>query len=93
MENCRNFLDEIALHSNVVSPSDWRKVSSTLIQNNGGYVGNGILFVTIKGLLRKYKGDIHSIVKSIYSIHNANEFIQWNSYLSSEKVFLFLPQM
>ncbi len=38
MDNCKNFMDEIATHSNVISANDWRKVSLALIRRNGGLV-------------------------------------------------------
>jgi hypothetical protein len=44
-------MDEIAMNSNVISPNDWRKVSLSLIRNNGGQVREILLiFLTkIKG--------------------------------------------
>lgn len=37
-ENCRKFMNEIAKHSNIISPRDWRKVSLSLLRNTGGHV-------------------------------------------------------
>lgn len=39
-ENCRIFMEELARNNNVHKTSDWRKVSSSLIKNNGGRVSN-----------------------------------------------------
>lgn len=36
IQNCRSFMDDIAVSSNVVLPGDWKKVSLALIRNNGG---------------------------------------------------------
>lgn len=37
-ENCRRFIDEISINSNIQTISDWRKISTTLIKNRGGVV-------------------------------------------------------
>lgn len=46
LENCRKFMNEIANSSNIVSASDWRKVSLALIRNSGGYVNDSKAFLT-----------------------------------------------
>lgn len=38
VENCKSFMDKIIQESNVITENDWRKVSLTLIRNNGGEV-------------------------------------------------------
>lgn len=38
VENCRQFMDKIAVNSNVILERDWRKVSLALIRSNGGQV-------------------------------------------------------
>lgn len=37
-ENCRNFLHEIAKSNNIQKSNDWKKITSSLFKNNGGWV-------------------------------------------------------
>lgn len=49
MDNCKNFMDEIATYSNVISVTDWRRVSLALIRRSGGLVNTVNLILLQKG--------------------------------------------
>lgn len=84
--NCRKFMDKIAEDSNIVLGSDWKKVSLSLIRNNGGQVNHSRLQIYVsKGLLQKYQGSVASILRVLYSIALDDE----DSVVSSEWVFQF----
>lgn len=38
LDNRRKFLEEIATTSNIRTPNDWRKISTSVITNKGGRV-------------------------------------------------------
>lgn len=43
LENCKKFMEDIAVKSKVFSEKDWRKVSLTLIRQNGGEVNKFLI--------------------------------------------------
>jgi hypothetical protein len=58
-------MDEIAMNSNVISPNDWRKVSLSLIRNNGGQVRE---ILNSTHLSNKNKRDFFINIKEICNL-------------------------
>ena len=40
MNNCKEFLDRIAMNYNIKTTNDWNRISNSLIKNKGGYVAS-----------------------------------------------------
>lgn len=84
-ENCRIFMDEIAMKNNIQSENDWKKVSTTMFKRNGGSVSTKLLYSLInKELLRKHNDSLLSVLKKFYPSCDWREFVF--SKLSSESV-------
>lgn len=51
-ENCKHFLNKIATEVNIQTTNDWRKISISLLKNNGGNVSNTKCIYKIRGYLK-----------------------------------------
>lgn len=88
-ENCRKFLDTFAINQGIDKfEGNWRIVTSSLIEKQGGYVHTSSIFCDSKGLLSRFHNSLYSMLQAIYPNNNWTSMLETNIQ-RKQKVNLF----
>lgn len=91
LENCRRFMDELAVSSSIASLHDWNKITIAFISHRGGKVRYLIKSSwCLQGLLHKYEGSMKLILKKVYENSDWTEVAHNSSKNPSAETVSFI---